>query len=144
MMFREAGVNLSGRASTKAGCQTSGLQFNCPWEGQNLWALVSPTYKIQSCGHRSFTLPFPSSIAHHLSLHFTLLLHMPSFPVYERNPTPPRAARFRPGPAGLPAGSQPYWRPPGVTSLAPHERLPEILVVPREKTPTGAAARGNP
>ena len=25
----------------------------------------------------------------------------------------------------------------------PHERLPEILVVPREKTPTGAAARGN-
>ena len=29
-------------------------------------------------------------------------------------------------------------------ALAPHERLPEILVVPREKTPTGAAARGNP
>ena len=28
--------------------------------------------------------------------------------------------------------------------MAPHERLPEILVVPREKTPTGAAARGNP
>ena len=26
-----------------------------------------------------------------------------------------------------------------LTSLAPHERLPEILVVPREKTPTGAA-----
>ena len=25
-------------------------------------------------------------------------------------------------------------------ALAPHERLPEILVVPREKTPTGAAA----
>ena len=24
---------------------------------------------------------------------------------------------------------------------APHERLPEILVVPREKTPTGAAAK---
>ena len=31
-----------------------------------------------------------------------------------------------------------------LTSLAPHERLPEILVVPREKTLTGAAARGNP
>ena len=31
-----------------------------------------------------------------------------------------------------------------LTSLAPHETLPEILVVPREKTPTGAAARGNP
>ena len=31
-----------------------------------------------------------------------------------------------------------------LTSLAPHERLPEILAVPREKTPTGAAARGNP
>ena len=29
-----------------------------------------------------------------------------------------------------------------LTSLAPHETLPEILVVPREKTPTGAAARG--
>ena len=28
-----------------------------------------------------------------------------------------------------------------LTSLAPHERLPEILVVPREKTPTGAACR---
>ena len=27
-----------------------------------------------------------------------------------------------------------------LTSLAPHERLPEILVVPREKTPTGAAS----
>ena len=25
-----------------------------------------------------------------------------------------------------------------LTSLAPHERLPEILVVPREKTPTGS------
>ena len=33
---------------------------------------------------------------------------------------------------------------PDPGSLAPHERLPEILVVPREKTPTGAAARGNP
>ena len=31
-----------------------------------------------------------------------------------------------------------------LTFLALHERLPEILVVPREKTPTGAAARGNP
>ena len=31
-----------------------------------------------------------------------------------------------------------------LTSLAPHERLPEILVVPRERTPTGAAARENP
>ena len=27
----------------------------------------------------------------------------------------------------------------GARALAPHERLPEILVVPREKTPTGAA-----
>ena len=33
---------------------------------------------------------------------------------------------------------------PGILQAAPHERLPEILVVPREKTPTGAAARGNP
>ena len=31
-----------------------------------------------------------------------------------------------------------------LTSLAPHERLPEILVVPREKISTGTAARGNP
>ena len=29
-----------------------------------------------------------------------------------------------------------------LTSLAPQERLPEILVVPREKTPTGAPLRG--
>ena len=28
-----------------------------------------------------------------------------------------------------------------MTPLAPHERLPEILVVPREKTPTGAASQ---
>ena len=27
-----------------------------------------------------------------------------------------------------------------LTSLAPHERLPEVFVVPREKTPMGAAA----
>ena len=26
----------------------------------------------------------------------------------------------------------------------PYLQIPEILVVPREKTPTGAAARGNP
>ena len=36
------------------------------------------------------------------------------------------------------------WALESRTSLAPHERLPESLVVPREKTPTGAAARGNP
>ena len=29
-------------------------------------------------------------------------------------------------------------------SLAPHERLPELPVIPREKTHTGAAARENP
>ena len=29
-----------------------------------------------------------------------------------------------------------------MTSLAPHERLPEILVVPRKKTPMGAASGG--
>ena len=82
MMWREAGVNLSGRASTKAGCQKSGLQFNYLWQGQNLQVLVSPTYKIQSCGHRSLSLAFPSSVAHHPSLHLTLLLHIPSFPVH--------------------------------------------------------------
>ena len=31
-----------------------------------------------------------------------------------------------------------------LTSLAPHERLPELAVVPREKPHTGAAARGKP
>ena len=31
-----------------------------------------------------------------------------------------------------------------LTSLAPHERLPEVPVVPREKPHTGAAARENP
>ena len=31
-----------------------------------------------------------------------------------------------------------------MTSLAPHERLPENLVVPREKSPTDAAARETP
>ena len=33
---------------------------------------------------------------------------------------------------------------PVTVALAPHARLPEILVVPREKSPTGAGARGNP
>ena len=33
---------------------------------------------------------------------------------------------------------------PGPFPLALHERLPEILVVPREKNPKGAAARRNP
>ena len=42
------------------------------------------------------------------------------------------------------AGRSPSHTHGDLTSLAPHERLPEILVVPREKTPTGAAARGNP
>ena len=28
-----------------------------------------------------------------------------------------------------------------MSSLAPHERLPEVLVVPREKTPMGAAVQ---
>ena len=31
-----------------------------------------------------------------------------------------------------------------LTSLAPHERLPELPVIPREKPHTGAAARENP
>ena len=31
-----------------------------------------------------------------------------------------------------------------LTSLLPHERLPELPVVPREKPHTGAAARENP
>ena len=54
----------------------------------------------------------------------------------------------------IPWTEEPVTREPGrappchahgdLTALAPHERLPEILVVPREKTPTGAAARGNP
>ena len=70
---------MSGRANAKAGCQRSSLQFNYPWQGQNLWALMSPTCKIQSCGHRSLPLPLPTSVAHHLPLHLTLLLHIPSF-----------------------------------------------------------------
>ena len=41
-------------------------------------------------------------------------------------------------------GGLPFPFPMHESALAPHERLPEILVVPREKTPTGAAARGNP
>ena len=58
----------------------------------------------------------------------------------------------RPGQSSLSAGALRYraWAQSwshahgDLNSLAPHERLPEILVVPREKTPTGAAARGNP
>ena len=34
------------------------------------------------------------------------------------------------------------WQAAVHRALAPHERLPEILVVPREKTPTGAASQG--
>ena len=45
---------------------------------------------------------------------------------------------------GSSSGAPPRHAHGDLTSLAPHERLPEILVVPREKTPTGAGARGNP
>ena len=48
--------------------------------------------------------------------------------------------KWQPTPVFLPGESQPPRHAHGdLTSLAPHERLPEILVVPREKTPTGAA-----
>ena len=35
------------------------------------------------------------------------------------------------------SGAPPRHAHGDLTSLAPHERLPEILIVPREKTPTG-------
>ena len=38
-----------------------------------------------------------------------------------------------------PMGCSPLHAHGDLTSLAPHERLPEILVVPREKTPTGVS-----
>ena len=37
-----------------------------------------------------------------------------------------------------------YYTHEALTSLAPHERLPELPVVPREKPHTGAADRENP
>ena len=43
-----------------------------------------------------------------------------------------------------PQRAPPRYAQGDLTSLAPHEGLPEILAVTREKTPTGAAARGNP
>ena len=57
-----------------------------------------------------------------------------------RDRSSPLQAQFTVAPRGL-------GLPLGIDtsdSEQPHERLPEILVVPREKTPTGAAARGNP
>ena len=54
--------------------------------------------------------------------------------------TPPD--RDRRGDSPAPGRAPPRHAHGDLTSLAPHERLTEILVVPREKTPTGAAARG--
>ena len=55
----------------------------------------------------------------------------------ERNPEVPASTRdealFR---CARPSGV------PSLTNLALHERLPEILIVPREETYTAAAARG--
>ena len=48
--------------------------------------------------------------------------------------------------AGLPAPVfiEPGHTHGGLTSLAPHERLPELPIISREKPHTGAAARENP
>ena len=63
-------------------------------------------------------------------------------PHCERNPTPPRTARFRPGPAGLPAGSQPYWRPPGAQQgPTPHPQRAESRPVQPRFTPPGLRSR---
>ena len=51
-------------------------------------------------------------------------------PHCERNPTPPRTARFRPGPAGLPVGSQQYWRRPGA-----QQQITPSLLPPPSQTP---------
>ena len=40
----------------------------------------------------------------------------------------------------IPMGRGAWWE----SEMAMQEKKAEILVVPREKTPTGAAARGNP
>ena len=54
----------------------------------------------------------------------------------QRNPEGPRHLHR------IPRLSEAPWEAHGdLTSLAPHERLPEILVVPREKIPTGAASQ---
>ena len=74
---------MSGRASTKAGCQKSSLQFNCPWQGQNLGALMSlqdsvlwtqepPTSTSQLCG--SLPAPTPHASASHSLFSHTRLL----------------------------------------------------------------------
>ena len=63
-------------------------------------------------------------------------------PRCERTPTPPRAARFRPGPAGLPAGSQPYWRPPGAQQgPTPHPQRAESRPVQPRFTPPWLRSR---
>ena len=74
-----------------------------------------------------------------------------------RSPSPrawrpdfPGAARERVLSPDFPTMTREHlWAPPHhthrhLTSLAPHERLPELPVIPREKPHTGAAARGNP
>ena len=54
----------------------------------------------------------------------------------------PRAARFRPGTAGLPAGSQPHWRPPG-TQQGPttHPQRAESRPVQPRFTPPWVRSR---
>ena len=63
-------------------------------------------------------------------------------PHCERTPTPPRAARFCPGPAGLPAGSQPHWRPPGAQQgPTPHPQRAESRPVQPRFTPPWLRSR---
>ena len=53
-----------------------------------------------------------------------------------------RAARFRPGPAGLPAGSQPHWRPPGAQQGPnPHPQRAESRPVQPRFTPPWLRSR---
>ena len=69
---------------------------------------------------------------------------MPSFPVHHQLPELTRTHVHQVSDAIQPSHPLPFLSPTvfhhahgDLTSLAPHERLPEILVVPREKTPTG-------
>ena len=72
-------VNLSGRASAKAGCQRSSLQFNCLWQGQNLWVLMrAPPARFSpvdtGASHFHFPALWPTTCPYTSRLCFTFPL----------------------------------------------------------------------
>ena len=109
------------------------------------WSLADHSDSGSFLGaHASLSQDRTGRLAEHIMGYFLLVLFGPSqiLPVGFVGGSSVLCSLL--GPHVVPGRAPPRHAHGDLTSLALHERLPEILVVPREKTPTGAAARGNP